>query len=417
MNTEIDIIRINTKAAQTAFQQRAWYSGQLCVDCTELDHLYLPKLESVGELIIRGNRRLMSIELPALKNVEGKVVLGDNSALSAVDLHVLETIDGSLRIYENELLADLSGLTAISWIGGNLVLATNPHLDSISLERLKTVVGSIAVKANGNLTEVSGFPELQSVGAIDLDGNPTLKTVRLPGVERVDGLIRSNENPALEVIGLPLLREARLAVDVYGSPLRELDFPELDSLEARLLRSRLEIKKTQTSVSDSLLWNAGFHRAITVKLKRRMAASPKPLPKDSGLIEVDVGKVRLKNALTIASPLISEGRSNPDTRAASGGGVVTMMVEPLAGETRVVLKNAIPPDVLPQSAITGAIEGIVDVLSATRHRPVIVGVLVTLLDASCDDDQAGPQPFRGATANALKETFSQLRLFPIANFL
>jgi hypothetical protein len=129
---------------------------------------------------------------PGCGQVTGTILITGADIINLDSLYTLQRIDGSLVIVDNPMLADISGLSALTHVGGNgygaypgLHITNNPQLTSLDgLNRLTTNGGILIIQNNARLENIDGLSSLAKVGApypsgtsVVLTQNPVLKNI------------------------------------------------------------------------------------------------------------------------------------------------------------------------------------------------------------------------------------------------
>jgi hypothetical protein len=215
----------------------------------------LPALREVqGDVVIKWSDGVTRVALPNLARARDVLVEG-NGALATIELPALSLVR-SLTVSENARLSTLA-LPSLTQLG-SLDVANNAQLARVSVPALTLagrddrVVGGVRCTRNPRLVELD-LPRLAALGELSISGNTTLPALSLPALTKVDTNVRL-DGEGLRVIGLPELvsvgelsvRKAYLLTDIdlrslatareiglsEVASLRSLSLPKLRSLES-----------------------------------------------------------------------------------------------------------------------------------------------------------------------------------------
>lgn len=166
----------------------------------------------------------------------GPVVEGDYTIRNSVDVALLagvERITGSLYVEPGVTALELPDLVEI---GGSFnMYASNSVIESVSCPSLTTIGGALDIESTELLADLSGFSALTSVYALYLSGNYGLVDIDLPDLGVLDN-IYLYDNDALETLSLPSVP----AAIVDGSDLTIDDNDALDMCQAEQLLADME---------------------------------------------------------------------------------------------------------------------------------------------------------------------------------
>ena len=121
---------------------------------------------------------------------------------------------------------DISALGALATISGDLVIGPTVAIEEITLRGLRRVDGAIRVVSNGLLHGLY-LPGLESAGAIEVAGNPTIVTVSLPRLGAVRRALRITGNAGLELVDVSVLATVGGELALAGARLTLVEADEL----------------------------------------------------------------------------------------------------------------------------------------------------------------------------------------------
>jgi len=242
-------------------------TGRLQLKRSEVVSLELPRLRTIGgRIAVRKNGHLESLSLPALEEVgkgEGDdIVIEQNAVLRRVDLGKTVRAGAGAAIRENPALTDLEVGGLVEVEGGGIDVAGNAALVSLLLPQLRSA-DYINVARCGRLVTIDA-PHLEWVLHVGIEDNPTLRELSMPLLVKIyadpkknavrDGLVISR-NAALETLkGL-----ARLEGLGRKGPLRVTDNQRLPTCEVKGLASRMTERgwKGEASICGNLADDCG----------------------------------------------------------------------------------------------------------------------------------------------------------------
>jgi hypothetical protein len=183
--------------------------GDLLITGTDITAIpKLPKLEIVtGDIVIAGNAQLESLAgLEAVKEVGRSYLLQGNAALTDVSaLGKLQRV-GSISINANDALLDLAGLEPFVDISTTISITNNASLESLTgLDNLTNAGRVITIRNNRALSSVAALDQLRAAITVEISGNIVLPAISLTSLEKLDGRLVINTNPALTGVELPSL--------------------------------------------------------------------------------------------------------------------------------------------------------------------------------------------------------------------
>lgn len=191
---------------------------------TSLEHLSLPALERVGQLIVVESTALKTVELPKLSS-GSTVVLAALPAVESIELPALALVGVELVITSNDLLESVS-LPALSQ-ASKLTVAGLPALTDLSMPAF-AATGDATFTALA-LTELS-LPALASANELTVESMSDLTSLSLPVLSDAWGLAL-NRLSLLAVISLPALTSAEWVEINDNDALTELSLPLLTGVE------------------------------------------------------------------------------------------------------------------------------------------------------------------------------------------
>jgi hypothetical protein len=196
-----------------------------------LSSLSAPQLDFVlGNLVLADNPALPGFTLPTLELVADKLIVRDHDVLTTFSLPTLTTVGGELDLWDNAALTGLS-IPQLQAVGGWLYLAGNPSLASLQgLSGVRTIQHQFLFFGDTALDDLSDLTQLRRIGGALQVGNTTLRRLALPNLTVAAQLFignAGNENPLLETLDLPALRETD-ALQLHYAPLAtRFDLPAL----------------------------------------------------------------------------------------------------------------------------------------------------------------------------------------------
>lgn len=173
-----------------------------------LRDLSFPVLVSAGFMPIQGNPALVSVSLPAVKDVFSLDVAA-NASLTTVSAPSLQKAE---------------------WYG--LSFKDNPVLESVSLPALEVVGSMLWVSGNAALREVS-LPALAAAGDVSIQENQAITSIDLPALRKAWGggtqvSLRVSQNDSLQTVNLPSLTASSESLGFHLNPrLTALNIPLL----------------------------------------------------------------------------------------------------------------------------------------------------------------------------------------------
>jgi hypothetical protein len=240
--TELDLSNLQSVAGLTLANLRVdgialpnlRQVGSVAITASTSASLSAPALRTaLGGVSISGLAQLRTLALTALTTVERDLIVRDLPQLTELALPALETLGGSLDVASHAALAQLSAprLPAV----GSLLLTGNPALATVALPALASVRDQLQLRGNRAMAELAGLSSLRAIGGAAEIGDTRLTRLALPSLATI-GVLRVGradptpvlDNPLLETIELPGLREAG-ALAVMAAPLlTRLELPALD---------------------------------------------------------------------------------------------------------------------------------------------------------------------------------------------
>lgn len=220
-------------------------TGSLIVEASGLEAFRSSKLSEIGgDLIVRDNGQLASIELPLLRLVGGAVLLLNLPALTSASLPELTVVGdhviyGRHRDLDAALSEDSPGsalteveLPALQAVGGAVVFRNNPKLERFALPKLRRVGDGLLIEKNRKLSGIELAAGAQIHRTITLDDNDALTSLEgLSGLVDVPGglVIRGHEE--LKDLGaLAQLRNLQGDLLISSNRLNTLELPALETV-------------------------------------------------------------------------------------------------------------------------------------------------------------------------------------------
>ncbi len=204
-------------------------------DNERLSTVELNSLTTVGDIHIRGNTPLAVFE-SSMTQVTGDFRIIRQAALSELSLDSLGEIQGTLELNGLTTLGMLNGFTALTTVGGDLLIMSNQTMTSIQFDSLETVGGSFGIAYHPLLSSIVGLGSLEQVGGtLALHNSPNLASfVGLENVSSV-GSFAVSRTGAATMTGLSslttisnvlILDQLPLTVDDF-QPLNATNIPEI----------------------------------------------------------------------------------------------------------------------------------------------------------------------------------------------
>ncbi len=188
-----------------------------------------------GDLVL-AVEGIESIEAPYLESVDGDLVVVSTKAPSLI-LPALQTVGGDLMVQANSQLL-VASFGALTDVGRHVVVNGNPLLGTLSLPTLEQTGGDLTVGGNSGLANVDLAVLERTGGSFSIVDNALLTAAFTTNLARVGGsfVLRS---PALGSFSFETLQEVGRSFVVEGTPIRELDLSQLDTLDGpfRLLNT------------------------------------------------------------------------------------------------------------------------------------------------------------------------------------
>ncbi|CAO3649020.1 unnamed protein product [Cunninghamella blakesleeana] len=147
----------------------------------KLNDIRLSHVQSIGKsFYVSKNGDKLSLNLGSLQEIQS----GTFESLQDIQLNGLQTVNGGLYFYNNQMRSiDLSNVT--QWPGA-LSIENNANLETVRVTKLEQLGGAITIKNNNRLVFADVFPELSQVGgSMELTG--TFNDINLPNLHDVEG--------------------------------------------------------------------------------------------------------------------------------------------------------------------------------------------------------------------------------------
>ena len=129
-----------------------------------------------GDLVVEDQDWLVSLELPCLASVDGRLNIkeNDHASLTSVDMSSLTSVGGDLDIDANTSLTTFD-MPSLASVGGHLVIYWNNPLTTFDMDNLTATGGYVEIESNASLGSLDGLSSLTSVGGyLSIRGNPCL---------------------------------------------------------------------------------------------------------------------------------------------------------------------------------------------------------------------------------------------------
>lgn len=229
--------------------------------------LGLPELVRVdGDLVVEGTG-VSAILLPHLETLGGDLVVKDNPSLESVDAPKLDEIPGELVLKDNDALASLQGLSSLTWVGSALISGL-PLLESLAgLDALTGVGGSLALNNNAKLADLTALSKLSVVdGTLTLSMNGALQSLAgLDALELTGGLVLWVMNGLTTLDGLGALATIEGDLSILATGLESLEALQLETLTGDLvIKKNAALPACEADALVDALVEAGYEGAIDV---------------------------------------------------------------------------------------------------------------------------------------------------------
>lgn len=205
------------------------YGSPMLTDLTGLE-----SITSVGgDLVFRQNEKLESFAgLSQLTAIGGKIDISQNIALTHLGgLNNIASVQG-ISVSDNPVLADLHGLESITMLNGDAIIEGNAALTTLAgLNNLTAVSGNVSVNTNNVLADLSGLNALSSAGELHILNNAALTDMSgLENLAMITGDFEISQNNAMTTLaGLSGLHTVGGKLSVTNLPAL-LDINGLSSL-------------------------------------------------------------------------------------------------------------------------------------------------------------------------------------------
>lgn len=195
-------VTVGSAADAAALTHIRVIAGQLAV--TAAGSVALPDLEHlIGDLAVVDNGGLTQLRMAKLADVSGSLRLRNAAQLATLAMPMLTRIGGDLELRQLPVLPDMDGLFAVHGIAGAVTLDANAALASVDLPLKLT--GALTVTANPRLTELTVFGGNQ-LGPVTIRGNGlhsvSLSTTLVSSHEDELASTTIADNPALTTVDI-----------------------------------------------------------------------------------------------------------------------------------------------------------------------------------------------------------------------
>ncbi|MCF6308812.1 MAG: hypothetical protein L3J09_12795 [Flavobacteriaceae bacterium] len=163
-----------------------------------------------GSLLVLNDPTTLITNLDALQTIivitEDFSIIGNHELTSLFGLQSLKRVENDLIVFNNQLLADVTGILNIEVIGNNFIFKANDAATSLDGFQNITSVNDLLIVNNENLLSLEGLNGITSIigdlyigDGPDLSGqNTNLQNVNaLSNLTSVGGRVRLSANPAL----------------------------------------------------------------------------------------------------------------------------------------------------------------------------------------------------------------------------
>lgn len=187
--------RINDDFLENSFHIKRFSSKDTVViedrllrDCSELEYLYLPKCEIIGDSFALRAENIKNVSLPNIKRV-GYSFIAYAKNVETLYMPKLETIGNGFMFYNEKL--QYINLPNVKRIGYSFMCENNSVLEC-NMPNL-VIVGDSFLRHNKCLQKLN-VPELQTVDKCFLINNNALTHIYMPNIENIgDSFLYSNE--------------------------------------------------------------------------------------------------------------------------------------------------------------------------------------------------------------------------------
>lgn len=187
--------RINDDFLENSFHIKRFSSKDTVViedrllrDCSELEYLYLPKCEIIGDSFALRAENIKNVSLPNIKRV-GYSFIAYAKNVETLYMPKLETVGNGFMFYNEKL--QYINLPNVKRIGYSFMCENNSVLEC-NMPNL-VIVGDSFLRHNKCLQKLN-MPELQTVDKCFLINNNALTHIYMPNIENIgDSFLCSNE--------------------------------------------------------------------------------------------------------------------------------------------------------------------------------------------------------------------------------
>lgn len=160
-------VTVGSAADAAALAHVRVIAGQLAV--TAAGSVALPDLEHlIGDLAVVDNAQLTQLRMAKLADISGSLRLRNAAQLATLALPLLTRIDRDLELRQLAVLSDMNGLFGVTSIAGAITLDDNAALTSVHVPLKMT--GALTVTANPVLAGLTVFGGNQ-LGPVTIRGN------------------------------------------------------------------------------------------------------------------------------------------------------------------------------------------------------------------------------------------------------
>ncbi len=161
-------------------------TGRIVVRESGAESLEFPALTQAGSVEVEDNAALERVVLDVITIIAGDLVIRNNDALVTLDIRALERVFGRVIVTDNGALRDLSAPNLVS-VGDDVIIEDNDALVTIDLSNLEEVGGDLAVNDNDSLEDLDVGAVASVGGDLSITGNDNLESVGLGNLEDVGG--------------------------------------------------------------------------------------------------------------------------------------------------------------------------------------------------------------------------------------
>jgi hypothetical protein len=139
------------------------------------------------------------VALAGCTGLRGSLRFGDTQLANVDGLEELRTVAGTINFFRNPKLLNVAGLRNLESVGDDFFIHNNPVLADVKgLANLRAVGGELAIHSDLVLETLAGLERLESVGALNVSGNPELRSLEgLTKLTVIRGDLSIKDNPSL----------------------------------------------------------------------------------------------------------------------------------------------------------------------------------------------------------------------------